>query len=464
MKNEVVKYFSSDPQKGNLRLSNAVLRSKKKATLLEGKIEVLAMKKLDFNPVTIEKTDNYGNPYLVDSVDINMREIRMLTGRNGGSLYEDVKKVALEMAPRISYAEDPDLKQFVVIPMYNAVTYNNGVLHIEFSNEASPYLKDVKTNYTNISVPILFTFQTNGGFYLYKKLRTYTYMLKKIDMRLSQEEQPEIAKQYGVDELKVELGYIDLEENDEIKHEVHKPRPDWNGLVALSANPMYNKWTDFKTRVIEPGIAEINNISDIYITPEYVRTGAGAKVTDVIFHIQMNKKYYEAGFTEDENYEVVASIADKVDVVKEITPIATDDIAKVMKMMRKHKINAVQAELLINEANGDIALIKKAYDLSKKQAHIDNFMGWMRSAIKRNAYEESEPIETVYGSVEAAQSRNSAADKVWAKAQQDELFPLFQQYVMEEYGDMEAFDILLDTAEKKFKEFANWKIKKIKEK
>lgn len=178
----------------------------------------------------------------------------------------------------------------------------------------------------------------------------------------------------------------------------------------------------------------------------------------------MNKKYYEAGFTEDENYEVVASIADKVDVVKEITPIATDDIAKVMKMMRKHKINAVQAELLINEANGDIALIKKAYDLSKKQAHIDNFMGWMRSAIKRNAYEESKPIEAVYGSVEAAQSRNSAADKVWAKAQQDELFPLFQQYVMEEYGDMEAFDILLDTAEKKFKEFANWKIQKIKEK
>ena len=86
-------------------------------------------------------------------------------------------------------------------------------------------------------------------------------------------------------------------------------------------------------------------------------------------------------------------------------------------------------------------------------------MGWMRSAIKRNAYEDTTPIETVLGDPDIAKSRNSTAEKVWLKAQQDDVFPQFKEYVILEYGDMSAFEILCDTPEKKFKEFADWKIK-----
>lgn len=38
-------------------------------------------------------------------------------------------------------------------------------------------------------------------------------------MRLTQEEQPEVTKSYKTDELRVILGYIDLEQSDEVKKE-----------------------------------------------------------------------------------------------------------------------------------------------------------------------------------------------------------------------------------------------------
>lgn len=80
----------------------------------------------------------------------------------------------------------------MIIPMYGKITYDNGILHIEYSNEVSPYLRNVSTNYTNLSLPIMFSFETNGGFQLYKNLRSYSYLLKNIDMRLAQEDQPEV--------------------------------------------------------------------------------------------------------------------------------------------------------------------------------------------------------------------------------------------------------------------------------
>lgn len=464
MNRGVSDYFSTDPKKGNVKISNTIIRSKKETSLLEAKIEVLALKKLDTDPVTIEKIDSYGNAYLVDSIDINTQEIRMLTGRNGGSIYNDVKDAALALAQKINIAEDPEQHQYIIIPMYGRVVYNNGILHIEYSNEASPYLKNVSTNYTNLSLPIMFSFETSCGFLLYKNLRSYTYMLKNIDIRLPQEKQPEVVKSYKVDELRVILGYIDLEQSEEIKKEARKAHPNWSSIELLDQKPMYKRWSDFKSRIIEPGVGEINDLSDIYVTPEYIRTGRGAKVTEVVFHIQMNRKYYETGFSNNEGLSVVSSSDDGMEVVKEVAPIDTEKLAQVIKMMKKQNINAVQAELLINEANGDIDLIRKCYNKSKEQAHVENFMGWMRSSIRRNGYEDSAPIQTVYGTTENLQIRNDAAEKVWIKAQRDELFPRFETYIMEEFGSMETFDILCDNAEKKFKEFASWKLKNMERK
>ena len=52
-----------------------------------------------------------------------------------------------------------------------------------------------------------------------------------------------------------------------------------------------------------------------------------------------------------------------------------------------------------------------------------------------------------------------AAERLWQKTQKDEIFPQFEQYIIVEFGTRDAFDILCDTPEKKFKEFAQWKLK-----
>ena len=55
MKKEITNYFSTDPKKGSIKISNTIIRSKKETSLLEAKIEVLALKKLDTEPVTPER-------------------------------------------------------------------------------------------------------------------------------------------------------------------------------------------------------------------------------------------------------------------------------------------------------------------------------------------------------------------------------------------------------------------------
>lgn len=462
--NEAAKYFESNVVGSSVNVANNLIRSKKETSLLEAKLEILGLKKLDTDCVTVEKEDSYGNRYITDSVRISADEIKLLMGRSGGSIYTEIREAAISMKQKLDIFEDPEKHQFAIKNLYGDVYYDNGILTLEYNNDASGYLYKTKSNYTKLSMPIAFAFDLHAGFQLYKNLRSYTYALKSIDMSLSQQELPEFTKSYSVEELRSTLGYINLEQSEEMKREVRKPHPNWTKVDQLDKKPMYKRWNDFKTRILEPGIDEINRISDIYVVPEYKKSGRGGRVTEIIFHVQLNKKFYEAGYVDSDGTSVIATESG-AEVIEEFVPVDTKLIAEVVTMMKTNHVNPTQAEMLLNEAKGDISKVKHAYDLSKKQENIENFIGWMRAAIKRG-FAEEEPIQTVYGSTAKAkqfqklsEDRKSVqtAERVWEKAQQKEEFADFIEYIKEEYGTMEAFDVLYETAEQKFNEFAAWK-------
>ena len=90
--NEAAKYFESNVAGSSVNVANNLIRSKKETSLLEAKLEILGLKKLDTDCVTVEKEDSYGNRYITDSVRISADEIKLLMSRSGGRISSGKEK------------------------------------------------------------------------------------------------------------------------------------------------------------------------------------------------------------------------------------------------------------------------------------------------------------------------------------------------------------------------------------
>ena len=379
--------------KGQLiTVSNSMIRARETTTLLESKIEALAIYYSSKDAKQRTKKDANGRDYDVNYVVIPMKEVSYLMSREdekgkraGGKTYAEVKSAAISMKQKVFVVEDRENNQFIAKSMYGDIAYNNGKLYIEFEPSMEKYFLNLKQNFSKLKLPILFSYKRNGGFQLYKLLKSYAYPpnLEHIDMSLSQEELPTFSLTWDITALRSEMGYVDLNQP-LIKEEISlKSKPDWEKIEKIEKNPKYRRWSDFRARVIDPGIEEINEISDIYIKDVIKeRSGKGAKVSSVTFVIQHNKAYYET-HPEALPAKAISASSRTLDEQKEDF---IDDLSDVIS--EKVKPKDLRA---IAEASGyDMDKIKRVYDLSKKNKNIDDIVGWIIAGIK-NDY--SEPVK-----------------------------------------------------------------------
>lgn len=452
-------------ESSSIKLSNYLIRAKRQSNLLESKIEVLAIKKLETDLIAFPDKDPNGVEYTYDGVEFQAEEIKALMGRSGGSFYNNLKEAADRMIQRYVAIEDPETKQFSFKHYYHEVTYSNGRFRVVFENGMQPYLKEISANYTNLSLPILWSFKTNGAFQLYTHLRSYMY---NIDMTPRagerQEDQDCIVKDYKLSELRIDLGFVDLDQ-DEIRSEAKKARPNWEKIDNLDKTPKYKRWSDFNERVIKPGVKEINEKSDIYICDiKPVKTGKGGKITQIKFYVQYNVKYFNEGGIDTENHTRIVSAANGIEVVEKGRVAKPEEVVAVLNICENVELTAPQAEILINDADGDIDEVRKAYEYCSKIEHIDNFMGYMRNAIK-NHYADTSNIEVAEGSTQRAEIlnkiRNNQAsleiqEKAWIKHTKKEEFPEFLAY-MEDLGfDEILFNATYETPSEKLKVYGDW--------
>ena len=365
---------SLDVYKGKqVALSNALIQAKEKTSLLESKIELLAIYKLKDDCFTIKKKDARGHSYDVHAVTLSANEIKRLTDMKSGTIYEQIAAAALELKQKIFIYAEPEKDQFRMDNLYGEVTYKTGKMTVEFNPSTEHLFSELKNNFTKLNLGICFAFKSNGGFQLYKLLRTYMYTLPEVELELLQEEQQYISKEYNVSELRLQLGYVDIDQP-EIKNEGMKSHPDSEKMVELEKKPKYKRWNDFYNRVIEPGIEEINRISDIYISGVEAQKGAHGKIKSLIFCCQYNKNYY-AG-------------KEKVANKKRLTEEQKDDFIDEVRMICKDVEFKTRDLKTISEAAGyDINQIEKAYRILMSKENVENAVGFMLDAI-RKGYEE----------------------------------------------------------------------------
>lgn len=360
-------------------ISNSWLRAKEKTNLLESKIEVLAIHRMNSGMRQREKQDAGGHPYTVDYVILTAKEIKGLMDRTDGDIYADIRQAALAMKQKVLIIEDRKNRQFVMKNVYGDIAYDDGRLYVEFDPSMEGYFMDLKDNFTKLSLPILFSFSRNGAFQMYKLLKSYAYPpnLPPIDLSKSQEELPSFHVSYGLAELRMLLGYVDLDQA-KVKEEGAKKHPDWDRMVEEEKRPKYKRWSDFKARVITPGVNEINEFSDIYISDVRKElSGRGGRTTGVTFFIQHNRNWYEKMRT-PEGKRTLKRAEEAL-----LSGVDEDDFADEMRGIIKEPLKTKDLKAIAKKAGYDMKRIRDAYDAASMSPNdIQNVAAFMMKAVE----------------------------------------------------------------------------------
>lgn len=415
--------------------SNSLITAKYKSSLLENKLMVLALKR--------SKKDSLNRP----SVEISAEEIRKLSGNTGGSFYGQLKLAAKSMANRTIFIEDSEKKQFKVINLIHVAEYKNGMFSIRFTPEANEYLDDLRDNFTTMKLTTLFVFSSNYAYRLYEILKMHEYKIGK--------DNTPIVINYSLAELKLEMNCVNTEEK-AIQRELQKDTPDYERIVNDIAKEKHlENYSDFRKNALDVAKKQINELSDLYIDYKPVRSGRGGKVVAVDIYLQRNVNNKMYAIAEDGTEVVTEELLEPENM--------TELILDIIDYITDVKISSRDAGILLKDAGYNADAVKKAYDLSKTQTDIKNFMGWMRKCIIED-YQPS--IETMNGSQEAARqvkdvhqdiesNKMSLSVKVWEKTKQKDNYPAFLQY-LDSQGISEDIIDTIYSPEECLKLYVDW--------
>lgn len=359
-------------------LSNALIQAREKTSLLESKIELLAIYRMKDEMTTVSKKDAKGRTYSVHQVKINSSEIRQLSGRTGGSLYTDIEAAAYELKQKLYIYRDPKNNQFTMDSLYGEVSYKDGVLTVDFNPATEHLFMNLTGKFTKLRLDIAFKFQTNGGFQMYKLFKSYAYKLPDVDFDLPQEKQVFLEKTYSLSEFRLQLGYVDLNQPD-VKKEASKAHPNSDKMAALEKKPKYKRWNDFNARVVKPGVEEVNAISDIYIAGVEKILGSRGKVEKIRVIIQNNLEFYKKhkmdGNLKNEKKESVIPVNEEeidefIDKISDIIPL---------------KLKLSEYKAIAKASVYDLDKIKIACDvMDSYNKDIDNVAQFLITAIEEN--------------------------------------------------------------------------------
>lgn len=202
----------------------------------------------------IKPTDTLNKEY-----ELDVLEIQKLMMSEEEKHYAYIKKILKNVRDKSAWVKHDDGKSESVMSWFNSVTItkSTGKVKIKFDEKLQPYLVDLHRQYveeglcyTTYNLIMVLKMKSKYGIRLYELIKSYSNNR---------------SWTFEIDELKEQMGAFDK-----------------NGKLELP-----KKWSDFshfKTKVIEPAIADINNSSDLHIGYDVVLSGR--KVVRVTFFIE----------------------------------------------------------------------------------------------------------------------------------------------------------------------------------
>lgn len=337
-------------EKRTYKKSNSLICGMTQSSLLENKILAMGMAK------AVLKEGRMIAKISASEIVNALSDLK----QSSGSTYSQIKNAAFELTSRKVFIEDINKNAFSVINLIGSTTYLNGELTIKFEPDLTDYLLDLKTNYTTFSIPILMSIENVRAYRLYEILKSKAYGSNTYGDRY--------IVSFGISELKLLLGMIDTNA-ESVSKALKRPHPDFDYIVNIvSKDNNYNATADFRRRILAPAVKEINQKTDLEVDFKFGKEGHG-KATRVIFSFKkkdLQGSNVDVELTEDE-------IMDMIDVL-----IASFD----------EPLKVKDAKALLSASNYNVNTIIDCYELASKQKNIDNLIGWMLTALKKEYYKD----------------------------------------------------------------------------
>ncbi len=371
--NEIVPYEDDRYAKSNFLIS-----SKFKSSLNENKILAISLSK-------IQKKDYIVDPETKDLVcQMKASELRKLLDVKGGSFYKSLEMTAASMTSRTIGFSDPESHHFEYVSAVNKATYENGVFTIYYSHHFVPYIAELSTNYTLLSLPTMLQFDSVWSFRLFELLKSQCYYPKgqerkdgvfRINMKLS--------------ELKLDLGAVNSELDSVRKILNNSTAPDYDKAIERSPEKTFNDWYEFRRKVLDTATKEINEKTEMEVSYTPQKSGRGGKVYGVDFVVSVNKYAKTADLPEEEAAEQKSKAETMTNTEKFKFHM------QVMELLDKYELPIEDIEAISKAADYDFAKIQRQSSILKMQSgKIDNVTGWMIAAIKKDYKEPTSATGT----------------------------------------------------------------------
>ena len=367
LKTEIIPYEITSCQHDNLAMSNVLISSKYRATVKELKITYLSMLKIQTGQYERKPDGLY--VYMTGS------EIKKELGIKGNGIYEQLVDIGESMTGKTIGIVDPDSKMFDFIAIITRARYENSKFMVRFANEIEDYIIKLEKNFTYLPKQLMMSFDKEYSFKLYEVLKSYAFYPRnytgikqgifKINLNLA--------------ELKLTLGIVNSN-LEEVKRVLKNgSNPDYEKAVDKSPEKMYASWSEFKRKILDKSIDEINKKTDIRVEYSPVTAGRGGKVVSIDFTICL-KKY------EQENATPVTLSKEKDILEPQLSD--TDKFifwTNVMTLFEKENLKIDEIQMISELSYYNMDTLKKVKEILDTQKNdIENVVGWIRTAIINN--------------------------------------------------------------------------------
>ena len=297
--------------------------------------------------------------------DMTANELREYMHNTNGSFYDQLKACASDMTSRQISMEDRENQRFRIINVVQTAEYSNGVFTVKYNSDMKKYLYNIQENFTILNIDILVNFKSVYSFRLYELLKSKAYYPKSIN-QVQRDKCFKIS--YTVAELKLDLGVVNSN-LDRVQKSLTGKAPDFDKAVDLAKEKTFNRWSDFRTRVLDVAINEINSKPEIKMNVSYDvgKKGKGGKVHEVYFVVQL--------------------LSDQMPNI--IVDESTEDIMEQLdELFANENIRYKDIKAIAQAADNKFGKVKKAYDIYLEQnTTAKNFVGWIINAIQNDYHE-----------------------------------------------------------------------------
>ncbi len=342
---------------------NLLITAKYRSSLLENKLLAIAL-------ANIQNSYEDDNGNLIS--ELKASEIKKLMGDSSNSIYRHLEPIAQQMTGRTIGMKDPEREIFDYKSVVTHAHYENGTFTIEFNHLLKDQIIDIQNKYTVLNLPTMLLFKSVYSFRLYELLKSMSYIPKG---QKRNEEDKNWELKFQLSELKLELGVVNANSDRVQKILSNKKHPNFDEAVKAAPEQVFEQYRDFKRRVLDVAVSEINEKTEINVEYETLKSGRGGKVNAIIFYVSYDNVAQKEEIVKTE--EVVEKPMDIDELLDEIYDILEGNFK--LKDVRK----------IAKEADYNLASIKKAYKVYKKnEDNVENSVGFMIAAIK-DGYEST---------------------------------------------------------------------------